>query len=155
MRSDPIMNDSLFFCSKNAASAKRRIFVFWEAKAMNRSDMEAYIARQYGVLPEYPWVSSPESAVFRHTGNRKWFAVIMEIPRGKLGLSGEDMLQVINFKHDAAAIAALWAQPGCYPAYHMNKNHWVTVALDGTADNELLLYLLERSFCLTGCAAKR
>lgn len=31
-------------------------------------------------------MSYPEYAVFRHTGNQKWFAVAMNIPKEKLRL---------------------------------------------------------------------
>ena len=56
---------------------------------MNREELEEWIREQYGAEPDHPWMDSPECAVFRHAGNRKWFALIMEVPKDKLGLPGK------------------------------------------------------------------
>ena len=45
-----------------------------------------------------------------------------------------------------------------FPAYHMSKTHWVTVALDGTeagASDEMLAFLADVSFTLTQGPAKK
>ena len=55
---------------------------------MNREELEAYILNHYSTEPDYPWADTPRAAVFRHAGNRKWFALVMEVPRDKLGLAG-------------------------------------------------------------------
>ena len=39
----------------------------------------------YSVEPDYPWMDTPESAVFRHEANRKWFALVTTVPKSKLG----------------------------------------------------------------------
>ena len=38
---------------------------------------------------------------------------------------------------------------GIFPAYHMNKTHWVTVLLDGTLPEPELFWLLEESYSLS------
>ena len=48
---------------------------------MNREELESYILNHYSTEPDYPWADTPRAAVFRHTGNRKWFALMMEVPR--------------------------------------------------------------------------
>ena len=48
---------------------------------MTRDELFAYIEKEYGVTPDYPWLDSPEGVVFRHADNRKWFALSMPIPR--------------------------------------------------------------------------
>ena len=35
------------------------------------------------------------------------------------------------------------------PGYHMNKDHWITMRLDGTAEDETIRELLEISYDLT------
>ena len=49
---------------------------------MNREELEAYILNHYSTEPDYPWSDTPRAAVFRHASNRKWFALVMEVPRG-------------------------------------------------------------------------
>ena len=110
---------------------------------MNREELEAYIQNHYATLPDYPWADTPRAAVFRHTGNRKWFALMMEVPRDKLGLAGTEKLDIVNFKCDSILIA------GIFPAYHMNKASWITVALDGSVPAETIELLLDVSYGLT------
>ena len=56
---------------------------------MNRKDLEKYILETYGCSPDYPWMDYPEYAVFRHSKNRKWFALIMKVPKNRLNLNSD------------------------------------------------------------------
>ena len=40
-------------------------------------------------------------------------------------------------------------QPGILPAYHMNKENWISILLDGTVDVEQIFTFLDMSFELT------
>ncbi len=42
--------------------------------------------KKYKAEPEFLWKRFPDYAVFRHQDNRKWFAIIMDVPAEKLGL---------------------------------------------------------------------
>ena len=116
---------------------------------MNREELEAYILNHYSTAPDYPWADMPRAAVFRHAGNRKWFALVMEVLRDKLGLAGTEMLDIVNFKCDPILIASLRGEPGIFPAYHMNKGYWITAALDGSVPAETIKLLLDVSYELT------
>ena len=56
---------------------------------MDRKKLEQLIFDTCSVEPDYPWMDTPESAVFRHPGNRKWFALVTTVSRSKLGLPGK------------------------------------------------------------------
>ena len=116
---------------------------------MNREELEAYIRNHYAAQPDYPWADTPRAAVFRHQGNRKWFALMMEVPRDKLGLPGTEKLDIVNFKCDPILIASLRGETGIFPAYHMNKSSWITVALDGSVQAKTIELLLDVSYELT------
>lgn len=116
---------------------------------MNRAELERYIAEVYSTQGEKPWAQSPTNTVFRHRHNRKWFAIIMDIPRDKLGLPGDGIISAVNVKCDPRLIGSFREEPGIYPAYHMNKAHWLTVALDGSAEEGKLKFLLDMSYELT------
>lgn len=122
---------------------------------MDKAHFIRYITEQYGVEAEYPWVKSPDSAVFRHQSNRKWFALMMDIPRCKLGFSGSAVISVLNVKCDPLFIGSIRENKGVFPAYHMNKSNWVTIALDGSASQELIEGLLEMSYTLTRTRVKQ
>ena len=116
---------------------------------MNREELEAYIRNHYAAQPDYPWADTPRAAVFRHVANRKWFALMMEVPRDKLGLAGVEKLDIVNFKCDPILIASLRGETGIFPAYHMNKGYWITAALDGSVQAKTIELLLDVSYELT------
>ena len=116
---------------------------------MNREELEVYILNYCATQPDYPWADTPRAAVFRHAGNRKWFALVMEVPRDKLGLAGTEKLDIVNFKCDPILISSLRGEPGIFPAYHMNKASWITAALDGSVPAETIELLLDVSYELT------
>ena len=116
---------------------------------MNRGELEAYIRNHYATLPDYPWADTPRAAVFRHANNRKWFALVMEVPRGRLRLPGAEPLDIVNFKCDPILIASLRGETGIFPAYHMNKSSWITAALDGSVQAKTIELLLDVSYELT------
>ena len=116
---------------------------------MNREELESYILNHYSTEADYPWADTPRAAVFRHAGNRKWFALVMDVPRDKLGLAGTEKLDIVNFKCNPILIASLRGEPGIFPAYHMNKSSWITAALDGSVPAETIVLLLDVSYELT------
>ena len=116
---------------------------------MNRAELTQYILEIYGTEPDHPWARYPNYEVFRHSGSRKWFALVMDIPRAKLGMPGEGAADIVNLKCDPRMTGSLRAEPGFFPAYHMNKESWITVSLDGAVLEEKLKALLELSYELT------
>jgi len=116
---------------------------------MNGKSLKSYIEETYGVTGENLFAKDPATCVFRHPNNRKWFAVVMEIPREKLGLSGSDNIRIVNVKCDPRLIGSFRLEPGIFPAYHMSKAHWLSVALDGTVQEDKLRFLMDMSYDLT------
>lgn len=113
-----------------------------------------YVREQYGVEPDYPFSVAPTYPVLRHTGSRKWFALLMDVPREKLGLHGEEHVDVINLKCDNLS-GVLRQQPGILPAYHMHRDSWITVLLDGTVPAADIYPLIDLSYHLTSAKTKR
>ena len=116
---------------------------------MNRKQVMDYIREEYGILPDYPFLKSPEHAVFRHERSRKWFGLLLKVPGSKFGLSQDFPVDVLNMKCDPELIPVLRSQPGIYSAYHMNKNHWISILLDGTVATKEVKQLLQASYHLT------
>ena len=65
---------------------------------MDRQSVLEYIRKKYKVLPEYPWRRYDDNAVFRHTDNKKWFALLMSVQKYRMGLSGAEYVDVINLR---------------------------------------------------------
>ena len=123
--------------------------------AVTLNDWIDYIQSEYGAAPEHPWADEPEFAVFRHESNRKWFALFMTVARFRLGLPGEGDIAVVNLKADPRLIGSQREKLGFFPAYHMNKEHWLTAALDGSAPEDEIKALLAMSFGLTAPKPRR
>ncbi|WP_173307290.1 MmcQ/YjbR family DNA-binding protein [Streptococcus sp. k-628] len=107
----------------------------------------AQIQEKYGNQLEYLWEKSPDTAVLRHESNKKWYAVLMKISWDKLEKGREGLVEAVNLKHDQ--VADLLSKKGIYPAFHMNKRYWISVALDDTLSDEEVLELIEKSWNLT------
>ena len=111
-----------------------------------RQDIFNYAKKKYGAEPEYLWMKFPEYAVLRNGKNKKWFAVIMDVDNGALGIEGGGRTDIMDIKCDRLLIDLLIKKDGFLPAYHMNKNSWVTVLLDGTVSPQEIYPLLDESF---------
>ena len=114
---------------------------------MTRQEVFDYARQRYGTEPDYPWMDT--NAVLRHADNKKWYAVILEVRRDKLGLDGDGMMDVLNVKCDPILIGSLRLKPGFHPAYHMNKDKWLTILLDGSVSPAEIQDLIDLSFRLT------
>ena len=49
----------------------------------------------------------------------------------------------------SVSFRSFWPQPGITKAWHMNKNHWLGVLLDGSAEDQTIKELLDVSYSLT------
>ena len=116
---------------------------------MNRRELADYLMEHYNTIGEYLFARYPNFQVFRHAGNKKWFAVLMNIPKKNLGLSGESEMSVVNLKCDTRLISCFRMEPGIFLGWHMNKAHWLSVALDGTVEDEKIRFLVDMSHELT------
>ena len=111
--------------------------------------LAADIENHYGASPEFLWKRNPDYAAFRRTDNRKWFAVFMpSTPRERLGLSGGGAVDIVDLKCDPKLQGSLLDGRRYLPGYHMNKEHWLTVLLDGSVPMEELEALVAVSYDL-------
>lgn len=108
-----------------------------------------HINERYDVVPDHPFSKFPDYAVFRHKSNNKWFALVMNVPFEKLDVQKSGNVDVIDLKVDPEIKSVLLQKPGFFPAYHMNKEHWISLALDQTIPQQNLIDLIEDSFNLT------
>ncbi len=111
------------------------------------------ILDHFQVKPDFPWEHSSRYqsyGAFRHTSNRKWFALIMNVKREVLDRDGNtSLIDILNVKIPPAQGDELRQIPGIYPAYHMNHKTWISVVLDETLPDEKILELIDTSYQLT------
>lgn len=115
---------------------------------VNRNDVLSYVKKKYGTEPDFPWFKYPQYAVLRHRTGKKWYGLLMTIPKAKLKIAGDGNVDIINLKCDAP-LASLFKENGIFPAYHMNKKHWISVVLDEKSPKDNIYSLIDLSFDLT------
>ena len=108
----------------------------------------------YGTSPDYPFEEDFETAVMRHTSNRKWYAIAMKVSRRKFGFDSDEVIDVVNLKLPTEMFGSFGVADGVYPAYHMNKLHWISVLLPDVPE-ETLHFLADVSFEATKEKRKR
>ena len=107
-----------------------------------------YCERKFGTEPEAPWEDSPDAYTFKTAKRNKWYALFMTIPYKSLGLAAKGTLDVVNIKLPPEKVLDLIDRVHFYPAYHMNKKHWITIVLNKEVDEPLVQQLLDESYGL-------
>lgn len=95
------------------------------------------------VFEDYPF--DENWAVMRHIENKKSFAFIFE-RKGQIW---------INVKAEPMA-CEFWCNvyASIVPAYHMNKQHWISIILDGSINNNEIHNLIAESYHITAKKSK-
>ena len=82
----------------------------------------------------------------------KWYALMMEVPLQKLGVASQANALVLNVKIHPEDKERLIATDGIFEAYHMNKKHWISIALNVCSDDALVKECIYTSY---KCVAKK
>lgn len=59
-------------------------------------------------------------------------------------------MEIVNLKCESDLIPNLIRESGIYTAYHMNKQHWISVDIEGYEDAEKFKMLVDMSYQLVG-----
>ena len=121
---------------------------------MTKQEFLEYCLNTYSTSPDYPFDEDFETAVLRHVDNRKWYAIVMRVSRHKFGFDSDGVIDVVNLKLPTEMFGSFGAADGVYPAYHMNKLHWISVLLPDAAD-DVVQFLVNVSFEATKDKRKR
>lgn len=98
-----------------------------------------------GAYEDYPF-HDDNWTVLRHRGNRKIFAMVFE-RQGRIWINVKaEPMQGDFWRRVFSAVV---------PAYHMNKEHWLSIILDGSMADGDILRLIENSFALTAPKRKK
>ena len=100
---------------------------------MNKEEIIEYCLTLKNTYKDCPFSDDFESVTMKHCENKKWFALLMNV----------NERLYLNIKTDPNYSDIL------IPAYHMNKEHWNTIIVDGKVDKTLVKELIEQSYQLT------
>ena len=103
-----------------------------------------------------PYHSNPfektEAMGFMVEDKGKWYGLMMEVPLQKLGVASKANALVLNVKIHPEDKERLIATDGIFEAYHMNKKHWISIALNVCTDDALIKECIYTSY---KCVAKK
>ncbi len=105
-----------------------------------------YVREQYGDELEFLWRVMPEDAIWRTRINRKWYGVLFALSARKLGLKGDDWVEAVVLRCQKERILEVVDGERILPGYHMNKNNWITIVLDGRVETKEILRFIDNSY---------
>lgn len=107
-----------------------------------------YVREKYRDELQFLWKRFPDNAIFRRQDNAKWYAALLTVQKQKLGLDGDDPIEILDLRGSPEDIAALVDGKSYFPGWHMNKKHWFTICLDGSIPPEEIFRRIDESFAL-------
>ena len=112
-------------------------------------DVLHYVKDQYNSTIVKPFKTNPDIKALV-TPKGKWYALFLDVEYNKLQKDSlvDLKVKIINLKHVSSKISAITDNRNIFPAYHMNKNHWISVVLDNNIDIEYVKGLIELSYDL-------
>lgn len=112
-------------------------------------DVLRYVKERYNSTIVKPFKTNPDIKALVTTKN-KWYALFLDVEYSKLQKDSlvDSKVKIINLKHISSKISAITDNRNIFPAYHMNKNHWISVVLDNNIDIEYVKELIELSYNL-------
>lgn len=95
-----------------------RVKQFWDNSEEMEQDVDNYVLRGEKTYYDY------------------YIGLYDGVPYEKLSINKDGMVNIINLKNIPEMLGGLRKDEGILPAYHMNKEHWITILLDGTVQKK-------------------
>ena len=110
------------------------------------SDLLEYVKEKYGTKPKKPW--NDDSITLNTAFKGKWYGLFLNIPYKSISVNSENSVDILNVKVKPEKIEKLIDKVNYFPAYHMNKKHWITIVLDKNVNIDFIKKLLDDSYNL-------
>lgn len=107
-----------------------------------------YIKEKYGDELEFLWDKFKGSAIVRRKDNSKWYAVFITLKKNKLGLIGEEEIEIIDLRINPNEIENLVDNKKYFKGYHMNKKHWFTMCFNDSISDGEMFKRIDESYLL-------
>lgn len=108
-----------------------------------------YVKAKYDNDLEFLWKKSPKNAIWRNQNNRKWYGTVLVISKDKLKIESNEMVEILDLRYQKNDIKNIIDNYKIFPGYHMNKDNWITIILDGRVELEEIYQLIDNSYQLS------
>ena len=92
---------------------------------------------------------------FRSAGCRPGRCRGVTDPASRLGICEDAPIEILNLKCEPILTGSLTDGCHIFPAYHMNKTHWISVRIDNGLQEDKLFFLIDMSYRLTGSKSRK
>ncbi len=117
-------------------------------KAEQSLKLIKYIREKYGDELEFLWDKFPDNAIWRRKDNQKWYATILTVQKKKLGISSDEVVEIIDLRCKPELLEKLIDNKLFYPGWHMNKKHWYTIILDDSVSFDEICGRVDESYLM-------
>ena len=104
---------------------------------------------KYGGNHVNPFKKHPDILAFVNEKN-KWYALLSDVEYNKLNKNTDitTKVKILNLKYPTDNILYIIDNQNIFPAYHMNKKHWISIVLDKNIKLETIKELIDISYSL-------
>ncbi|MEZ7743007.1 MmcQ/YjbR family DNA-binding protein [Gemella sp. 20925_1_85] len=104
---------------------------------------------KYGGNHVNPFKKHPDILAFVNEKN-KWYALLLAVEYNKLNKNTDitTKVKILNLKYPTDKILDIIDNQNIFPAYHMNKKHWISIVLDKNVKLETIKELIDISYSL-------
>ena len=104
---------------------------------------------KYGGNHVNPFKKHPDILAFVNEKN-KWYALLSAVEYNKLNKNTDitTKVKILNLKYPTDKILDIIDNQNIFPAYHMNKKHWISIVLDKNIKLETIKELIDISYSL-------
>ena len=113
------------------------------------SEVIDHCNNKYGENHVNPFKKHPDILAFVNERN-KWYALLLDVEYNKLNKNTDitTKVKILNVKYPTDRILEIIDNKNIFPAYHMNKKHWISVVLDKNIKLETIKELIGISYTL-------
>ena len=115
-------------------------------KSEQAKEVIKYVKEKYNDDLEYLWNKFPENAVWRNKINNKWYGALLVISERKLKIESDEIVNIIDLRYQKDKIKDIIDNEKIFEGYHMNKDNWITIRLDGSIKTEKIFELIDNSY---------
>lgn len=121
---------------------------------ITKDEILKFVGSLDGTSYDCPWEGDFYSTVLRHAKSKKWFGLLFKAPGSffsRYGVEPPESGEILNLKcpPDLQEFLRSKYPKGILPAYHMNKTHWVSLALFADVDRKDIEELIKLSYEIT------
>ena len=113
------------------------------------SEVIDYCNNKYGENHVNPFKKHPDILAMVNEKN-KWYALFLDVEYNKLNKNIDitTKVKILNLKYPTDNISDIIDNQNIFPAYHMNKKHWISIVLDKNIKMETIKKLIDISYSL-------